>query len=87
MQNQGLWTLGEGPCFCRFSCPSPESLFNYPPQCARSEVSAECPGLLLSRALRCLLLSQGFAWLSSKNSVITSGPLESPGGLFGTNIV
>ena len=40
-----------GPWFCRFSCPSLESVFNYPSHCAKSEVSTGCQSPALSDIL------------------------------------
>lgn len=77
----GALDFEEGPWFCGFSCPSLESAFNYPPHCAKSEVSAVCHSLLLSRPLGHPLLSQGSAWLCSKSRVTSTSPLKSLGGL------
>ena len=77
----GALDFGEGPWFCRFLCPSLESVFNYPPHCAKSGVSARCHSLLLSRPLGRPLLCRRSAWLCSKSRVIGTGPLKSPGGL------
>ena len=83
----GALDFEEGPWFCHFSCPSLESAFNYPLYCAKSEVSAGCHSLLLSRPLGHPLLSQGSAWLCSKSRVTSTSPLKSLGGLFVTSTV
>lgn len=77
----GALDFEEGPWFCRLLCPSLESVFNYPPHCAKSGVSARCHSLLLSRPPGRPLLSRRSAWLCSKSRVIGTGPLKSPGGL------
>lgn len=77
----GALDFEEGPWFCHFLCPSLESVFNYPPHCAKSGVSARCHSLLLSRPLGRPLLCRRSAWLCSKSRVIGTGPLKSPGGL------
>lgn len=77
----GALDFEEGPWFCRLLCPSLESVFNYPPHCAKSGVSARCHSLLLSRPPGRPLLSRSLRGCVLLVLVIGTGPLKSPGGL------
>lgn len=76
----GALDFEEGPWFCRLLCPSLESVFNYPPHCAKRSVRqvSQPPAQPPSRTSSPL---PEVCVLCSKSRVIGTGPLKSPGGL------